>query len=226
MDKNFTSNRPDFSEYLVHFTRDGDFCNKEQLEEVSQFRKMTAKQKILSILNTKKIIASQMPWTNTKGVCFTECPWSSLLAHAEIYSPYGIGFKKSTVFDKKGAPVFYLRGNLFKRLKELKHKPAIIQELWKYVTTFSPPYRTEYVKKQERKIGITKSIDYSHEREWRCPSDFKFEISNIEFLVVKSFDDIKEVPTQIKELLGEKIIIMDNYKEIETLWPVHIMHKK
>ena len=45
-----------------------------------------------------KINASKMPWTGCRAVCFTECPWSSLIDHTEKYSSYGIGFEKSFIF--------------------------------------------------------------------------------------------------------------------------------
>ena len=69
-------NRPDFSAYLSHFTKDGDFCHGEQEVDVEAFRKMNAFERLCSILEMKEIKTSTMPWTNTPGLCFTECPWS------------------------------------------------------------------------------------------------------------------------------------------------------
>ena len=31
-------NRPDFSDYLSHFTKDGDFCNVEQNADIANFK--------------------------------------------------------------------------------------------------------------------------------------------------------------------------------------------
>lgn len=60
-------------------------------EEISE---MSAFERLIGILENKKIGAFELPWTGKKAVCFTECPWGSLLRHAKAYSPYGIGFTK------------------------------------------------------------------------------------------------------------------------------------
>lgn len=214
-------NRPDFSIYLVHFTKDGKFCNKEQEDEILDFKEMSAKERFLSILSKKKIYSSVMPWTNTKGVCFTECPWSSLIAHSQCYSPYGIGFKKSVVFKKNGAPIFYLRSNLFERMKNIEKKTQLYKEILALISPFSPEYGTNYTKQFIREDGKRKTVDYSHEREWRCPKDFEFQYNEIEFLIIKSSSELQDIPQEVKESVGERIIIMDNYQLIEKLWPVH-----
>ena len=78
-----------------------------------------------------------MPWTGAKAVCFTECPWMSLLAHTKLYSPYGIGFKKGLVFSKHGAPALYMRPDVFKtHMEEFK---GFHQYVWSLITPFSPP---------------------------------------------------------------------------------------
>lgn len=51
-----------------------------------------------------------MPWIGKhNAVCFTECPWASLITHTHQYSSYGIGFTKNFIFSKGGGPVYYVR---------------------------------------------------------------------------------------------------------------------
>lgn len=214
------TNRPDFSMYLAHFTKDGEFCNGQQGNNIASIQKMDAKERLVSILEQKKILMSNMPWTNLPCVCFTECPWSSLLAHTEKYSCYGIGFNKKFIFCKHGAPVLYMRVNIFMKYRKHGEHSGEEREMWTFVTPFSPKYGSEYTKRL-----LKKPVDYTHEREWRVPEDLKFEYSDVEFIIVKTLDDFNTFP---KELQGNlkaanvKVIIMDNYKLVETLWPVHI----
>ena len=71
------ANRPDLSKFLAHFTRE----KKDEKGELIPFNRL------INILQEKKIYASEMPWTSSKAVCFTECPWTSLIDHARRYSP-------------------------------------------------------------------------------------------------------------------------------------------
>lgn len=99
-------NRPDFSNFLAHFTKD-EKPSKEDAQPNIQGK--NAQERLISILRDQKINATEMPWTHANAVCFTECPWSSLIAHTKQYSQYGIGFTKSTIFAKHGGPVYYMR---------------------------------------------------------------------------------------------------------------------
>ena len=86
--------KPDQSDYLAHFTKGEN-----------------AIANIISILKDGVIRAGELPWTKALAVCFTECPWSSLLDHAARYSPYGIGFGKHHVFAAGGGPAYYVRAD-------------------------------------------------------------------------------------------------------------------
>lgn len=213
-------NRPDFSMYLAHFTKNGRFFNEDQEEPVQQVEQMTAKERLFSILENRNIFSSNMPWTNLPSICFTECPWSSLLAHTKNYSPFGIGFTKEFIFKNGGAPALYMRANLFKKIS--KKKPRFKKdekEIWTFVTPFAPIYGKYNVK---RCLG--KYVDYTHEREWRVPQNLSFEYSDIAFVILKSIDDFETMPSAIKtglQAANTKIIIMDNYRLVEELWPVH-----
>lgn len=210
-------NRPDFSAYLSHFTKDGDFCHGEQEVDVEAFRKMNAFERLCSILEMKEIKTSTMPWTNTPGLCFTECPWSSLLIHTQQYSPYGIGFTKDFIYRHGGSPVFYVRFKMLnaivKNISDNKTKESVLQ----FLTPFSPEYDTDYAKKNYKRV------DYTHEREWRLPNSLTFSYEDISFVIIKKHADYDMLPDDFKVNFDRnKIIVMDNYKFVEDLWPVHI----
>lgn len=54
------------------------------------------------------------------------------------------------------------------------------------------------------------------------PHDFGFEYDQIAFVIVDTYEDMAQFPKQLKDVIGrEKFIIMDVYRNIEHLWPVH-----
>lgn len=66
--------------------------------------------------------------------------------------------------------------------------------------------------------------DYTHEREWRVPHDLPFEYSDIAFIVLEDYEAMAKFPKELKDEIGrEKFVLLDNYKKIEELWPVHKM---
>ena len=197
--------RPDQSFYLAHFTKGGERDSEQA----------SALENLVKILSEKRIRAFQLPWTNKAAVCFTECPWGSLLRHAERYSPYGIGFKKGSIYACGGNPVIYANPNLFK-------SQSWGEEAYPFLTPFVPLYAPDYIKNLAPFNG--KAIDYTHEREWRIPKDFSFQYKSISFVILKSVVDLELIPAEIKNEIGiEKFIFMDTYKKIEELWPTHIM---
>lgn len=210
--------KPDFSQYLAHFTTDDLPKGGEDNNPVGDVASMSALERLISILNEKKIRSSSMPWTGAHAVCFTECPWSSLLSHTNVYSPYGIGFHKKSIFAKHGGPALYIRPDHYN--KQLASKHGFDDHLLPFVTPFSPAYRPYSMKIAKYDIG---DCDYSHEREWRVPHDFPFEYKEVKFIVLKTYKDMAAFPQELKDAIGrEKFILMDNYKMIEELWPVHI----
>lgn len=190
--------RADQSEYLAHFTKGAK-----------------AFENIVSILNDKVIRAGPLPWTNLPAVCFTECPWPSLIKHAESYSPYGIGFTKPHIFAAGGGPAYYVRADHFKKQQWDSH-------VFAFATPFWPSYRPKTLRGKEHLSG--KTVDYSHEREWRVPHNFLFEHSAIQFVVLKSYEDMARFPKPLKDAIGrDKFILVEVYRNIESLWPTHIL---
>lgn len=207
--------RPDQSFYLAHFTKDGkefDINNHPSNPTIAQ---MSALERLIAILSQRKIVAANLPWTNKPAVCFTECPWSSLLRHAEQYSCYGIGFSKKLIYSRGGNPVIYANPTLFRGQNWQ-------EDVYPFLTPFVPTYAPNAVRNTPPFNG--KAIDYTHEREWRVTKDFSFQYVYIKFVVLKSVSDLQKIPSNIISEIGiEKFIFMDTYKKIEELWPTHRM---
>lgn len=205
--------RPDFSNLLAHFVTGRKPCVDNASNPAISFANMSPIERLVSILNGKKIVSTTMPWINRPAVCFTECPWTSLLAHAERYSPYGIGFQKSHVFAAGGGPVYYVRADHWE-------KQNWDSDIKTFVTPFWPSYRPAKMKSAVKLNG--KSVDFSHEREWRVPHDFTFKLEQIEFVVLNTHADMEGIPKKLMDAIGsDKFLIMENYRSIERLWPVH-----
>lgn len=207
-------NRPDFSDFLAHFTKDGKPFSADASNPALAYQTMSAQEKLISILREKKICPSIMPWTKAFAVCFTECPWASLISHTKNYSSYGIGFHKSFVYSRHGGPVFYIRPDHFKRQQKAG---AFDKHVWPFITPFSPSYRPKHMRST-----YFSTVDYTHEREWRVPHELPFEYDNIEFIVLNDYHDMAAFPKDLKDAIGrDKFILMENYEHIEKLWPVH-----
>ena len=206
--------RPDQSFYLAHFTKNGKDYTGSSVTDPS-LSEMSAFERLVNIIQERKIIACELPWTRKKAVCFTECPWGSLLRHAESYSPYGVGFPKRLVYSRNGNPVIYANPKMF-------NEQIWDKDVYPFVTPFVPSYASELVKAQKPFYG--KPVDYTHEREWRVIKDFSFQYNNIAFVILDKYSDLKRRTDSLVEQIGvEKFIFMDTYKKIEELWPTHIM---
>ncbi len=158
-----------------------------------------------------------MPWTNCPACCFTECTWSSLYPHSEEYSRFGVGFTKEFLFANDGGPALYVPPHLFRAQSKYRFAP----ELYPFVTTFSPSYAppeylsTFWANKPPR--------DFTHEREWRVPHNLDFSLDDIVFVIVPSADEMRRMQAASDEiqrgLPEDKWLFMNNYEQIERLWP-------
>jgi hypothetical protein len=188
------------SKYLAHFTK-GD----------------NAYENLVSILHEGVIRAGNLPWNNRLATCFTECPWSSLIKHARHYSPYAVGFGKHHVFAAGGGPAYYVRADLFLTQQWT-------EEVYAFVTPFWPAYRPSHLRTEEFLSGRT--VDFIHEREWRVPHNFEFDIRRLSFVVLDTYEDMARFPRELKDAIGRnKFILMDVYRKIEELWPTHVMER-
>ena len=216
-------NRPDFSNYVAHFTKDKDPYYKKYHPQAQLKGEISgsAFERLLSILKSKTIYSTIMPWSKMKAVCFTECPWTSFHSHAQEYSCYGLGFKKETLFKVGGGPVHYMRTDVFqKQFEQIGAGKHFCEELYTFIAPFAPAYAPpEYFESE----WVKKVVDYSHEREWRVPTDYSFEYNQIEFVVVQSFQDLNHIPPEIVEAIGiDRFLPMGTYKQIESLWPTNL----
>jgi hypothetical protein len=214
--------RPDFSDYVVHFTKKGPPLGlgvaKKPVDELKEIAALSAYDRLQAILEAGVVRATNMPHTDRPCVCFTECVWGSLLDHAERYSCYGIGFHKRLLFEQGGGPVFYMRQDLYEAQREAG---GFDDAVWPFVTPFVPTYAPDdHVEKYRAGRG---PIDYSHEREWRVPGDFAFErAKDVSFVIVDTYLDEARLPRELKDAIGrENIILMDNYRKVNALWPWH-----
>lgn len=211
-------NRPDFSNYVAHFTSNRRPTAKgranpilEKIMNKDGHKYMLAKNRLINILAERKITASTIVRLKVSAVCFTECPWTSLVDHTNRYSPYGIGFNKKFLFAAGGSPALYVRPDYFKTVKDWGANQFLVTPFW-------PSYTTEK-QKEESKYQL---CDYSQEREWRVPGDLSFSYKDIAFIVIKDYADIADFPKEYVNAIGhDKFIIMNNYRKIEDLWPVH-----
>ena len=188
------------SKFVAHFTKGEGNVSFENL---------------VLILNSGTLKASRVPWAKKKAVCFTECPWSSLLKHVRNYSSYGVGFTKPHVYAAGGGPAYYVRPDHWEKQDWNDH-------IMTFITLFSPKYRPKTDKYRTKKMW-DKDIDYTHEREWRVPHNFKFKLDQVQFIVLPDYSEMARFPQHLKDGIGrEKFILFDVYQHIETLWPTHI----
>ena len=215
--------RPDFSDYVVHFTKDAPPIVEEQDEPgAADLAALSAKERLFSILHSGQIIATRMPWTNRPAVCFTECTWGSLLFHAERYSRFGVGFHKGFLFAAGGGPAIYLPPGLMEHQRALVPPGTLAfhPQLFAFMTPFVPPYAPhEY---RERFWQGKRPIDFSHEREWRVPHTLAFALDRVAFVIVDRYEDMAQAPRPLKDAIGrDNWLIMANYERIEHFWPLH-----
>lgn len=206
----------------MHFAKKGPplglAAKKRTVAGLREIAGLSAYDRLLAILQQGIIRATNMPHTHLPCVCFTECVWGSLLDHAERYSCYGVGFHKKLLFKVGGGPVFYMRPDLYEA--QQKVTGGFAMAVWPFVTPFEPAYAPDdHIEKHRAGKG---PIDYSHEREWRVPKDVSFELADVAFVILDTYSDEARMPKTIKDAIGrENILLMDNYRKVNQLWPWH-----
>ena len=98
--------------------------------------------------------------------------------HARRYAPYGVGFTKAHIFAAGGGPAYYVRADHWQKQSWDDHVKT-------FVTPFWPDYRPDSLKTDEFLDG--KTVDYSHEREWRLPHKLTFQLEKLAFVVLKNY---------------------------------------
>jgi hypothetical protein len=216
------SHRPDYSEFVAHFTSavaiQGDAALNDQIGS------MSALERLASILSEGTIRATKKYYSlGGPSVAFTECPWTSLLDHAFRYSSYGVGFTKQFLWDRGGQPAVYMRSEVIQAMREHVEAqasrsvyPAIAPEVGALYT----PLEREAGWRMLNGVAVQTHVDFSHEREWRVLADVPFTPSDVQLIIVDKFSDVSRLPSSWVQAVGEdRVLSMSNYRRIMELWP-------
>ena len=162
--------RIDISGQITHLTRGATSAGKE----------LSALHVLIKILRDRKIIgsntASGFIVGERRAVCFQDAPLYSLCQNIDFerflareqksarvrYEPVGLMFPKPYAFGLGARPVLYKRTATAKGL--------LPNDEWWRIVSFDMAIQDAYV-------------DWTHEREWRAPEDFAFDISQATVLV-------------------------------------------
>jgi hypothetical protein len=170
--------RPDFSQALIHLTR----YRKTQVWNADKFVfevvETTPPFQVLKEILTSGVLRGSGNEGFVKGsqkaVCFSEIPLSAVHHFASEgpdarYCYYGVVLSKQAAFAAGGRPVIYLPDN------EGDWIPA--GQKWRHV-------RFEFG-----------NVDFTHEREWRCPGDLDLTKMPGMQVLVWSPDEANEILT-------------------------------
>lgn len=165
--------RPDLSPFLVHLTK-----NTIEQDEFAAF------DNLVNILKTGKIWGSDTKKGFVKGpnkaACFMDIPLSSLKyvlnesntnPKTPRYEPFGIVVSKKYAYSHGCRPVMYLSNDELEKIDVPK------SEMWRVV-------RFEGVEGS--------SINWVHEREWRCKKHFSMP-SRVRSVLVKDIKSAKKL---------------------------------
>ena len=134
--------RADQTPYLVHLTKSDEPFRERERRGVLD--KKVAHLRFENMLRTRQVQDCELPHVSTdncqvRAVCFSEA--TSLDKHAKNYSPWGLAFTKSFLYNVRQAnPVLYCRPNIFEDMVErYKDQPDNLR----YLTPMSPMYADE-----------------------------------------------------------------------------------
>lgn len=166
---------------------------------------------LFKILKEKTIIGSTTSSGfivgDTSAVCFQDTPLTSICQnvyfeqkalkandkHKLRYKAYGLMFDKRYAYNKGARPVVYDKTAVAK-----EYLPE--SEWWRIVN---------FNLESDEQI-----IDWSHEREWRYPNNFEFELSEATLVAVKQWS-VSAISKKFKEELN--IDLIDKLKGVVTL---------
>ncbi|RPH94214.1 hypothetical protein EHM69_07915 [candidate division KSB1 bacterium] len=109
------------------------------------------------------------------------------------YEPYGIMVHKESAFSQNGGPVWYINNEIFKALtNDLRTTcppRSISQELLFLLSPYAPYWSSI-------RSHRNTPMDWTQEREWRCPEDFALPFINGRpdfFVIVKTDQDMRDI---------------------------------
>lgn len=185
------SNREDISRFVIHLTRD----DRESFSNGS-----TARENFISIMKSKKIIASsahclhhkQLPEDNDvyKTACFTETPLNQInqlvgpiKGRKVVLDAYGIVFLREFIVQSGGQPAIYINsydGNLFLR--------EAVDELFRCALNDAKP--NDLLSRLLPFINaMHEHYDFTWEREWRVLKELKFNLSDVVCVILPESDN-------------------------------------
>ena len=181
--------RIDLSGSLVHLTKDSDDENYMDI--------------LLKILVEKELIGSSTEsgyiCGDRKAVCFFDAPLYSICQTTyyeqklwkeggEIgkrrYLGFGLAFTKDYMFSKGARPVIYEKKAVAKRF--------LPRDEWWRIVGFDLSDENNY-------------IDWTHEREWRIPENFKFELSEATLLCMNN-SIVRIIAEEYENRTGDKLL--------------------
>jgi hypothetical protein len=179
--------RSDMATRLTHLTREAEFG--VPLDVHSVLYKILRERTLYGSTTQTGFICG-----DTRAVCFQDAPLASICQNVYFeqkyarlnpttktrYRPLGLMFTKPYVFSAGGRPVFYERTDVAKRI--------LPRDQWWRIVNLD-------LESHDR------IVDWTHEREWRLPGDFRFELSEATVLLANkhSYDYF----IKICELTGE-----------------------
>lgn len=186
--------RSDMSTHVTHLTRNGA-VNGEPANAIQVLFAILKKKRLIGSTTESGFIAGSTP-----AVCFQDAPPSSLCQNVYYEQKYretnqtakirylGIGlmFEKQFAFNKGARPVIYDRKNTAK-----EYLPP--EEWWRIV--------------HMDLANPASVIDWSHEREWRCPNDFTFEHEDVRVVLTnkKAYHTFLEMCSADADKIHHKI---------------------
>lgn len=207
---NRISKRMDITSMLTHLTRP-----QEKFKDIKDESKINLEsvKNLIKILKDKTLYGSSTESGfivgNRKAVCFQDAPLYGIIQNVENeinnrknstnnkirYSGNGLLFSKFYIYERNGRPVIY------DKTEEVKsYLPE--NQYWRIVNfqlTVTPP----------------KTIDWTHEREWRVPGDLEIDYDRTHVVLydkdaydyfIKNCDD--EIKKQIHGITILKSILM------------------
>ncbi|MBB2921311.1 hypothetical protein [Cellulomonas cellasea] len=192
---------PDLPDVLLHMTgRSGRRADDLPGEITALF----PTQRLASLLTRQRLYYGPVFDGAARAACFTQTTRRALgaLCSSGRYVPVGVAFDKQHVWNAKGGPVHYVRGDDwgFWRDTASERMQALCVRLWPEV---APPH--DYTKP-----GTLNSSEWMHEREWRIPREspddwgWAFSPEAVRFLVLPDAAARDELLDVVERMGGDR----------------------
>jgi hypothetical protein len=175
---------PDLADQVIHFTgRQGGRINVDD-----DILNLSDEERLSRIVTSGTIRAFATWAAPLPVVCFTESTPAALrtLIADGRYTPFGVAFNKQAVFDQRGGPALYVRGD------EWHHLHALPNELRSRAVRFWPGAEPDAG--EALPDHLTNPSEWLHEREWRVPANFRFDWDDVAYVLATDawFDATEE----------------------------------